>query len=204
MNINFDNKIVLITGASSGIGRATAKQFAESGACVIIHYNKNRETAEQTLQELSGNTHMIVQADLSDPASICQMTEEIINKKGAIHILVNNAGVFTSHPITDSTYEKWQEAWKNTINVNLIGPANLTFCVVQHMLTNGGGKIINVSSRGAFRGEPNSPAYPPRLGSGRCNAHPGPYPGRRLPWLSEGRRLPDEPRKRPAAASPTP
>ena len=74
-------------------------------------------------------------------------------------MLVNNAGVFTPHPMTEVSYEQWQNAWQATLGVNLIGAANVTWCAVQHMIAGGGGRIVNVSSRGAFRGEPGQPAY---------------------------------------------
>ena len=63
------------------------------------------------------------------------------------------------HPITEVSYEQWQAAWQRTISVNLTGSANVTWCAVQHMIAGGGGAIVNVSSRGAFRGEPGQPAY---------------------------------------------
>jgi NAD(P)-dependent dehydrogenase (short-subunit alcohol dehydrogenase family) len=72
-------------------------------------------------------------------------------------VLVNNAGIYQSHPIAEVSYEEWQEAWRATLDVNLIGAANAIWCAVQHMPP--GGRIVNVSSRGAFRGEPGQPAY---------------------------------------------
>jgi NAD(P)-dependent dehydrogenase (short-subunit alcohol dehydrogenase family) len=67
--------------------------------------------------------------------------------------------VHTEHPIDNCTYQQWQQAWKEAININLIGASNVTFCAVQKMIPNGDGRMVNVSSRGAFRGEPNQPAY---------------------------------------------
>jgi 3-oxoacyl-[acyl-carrier protein] reductase len=78
---------------------------------------------------------------------------------GGIDVLVNNAGVFEPHPITETGYEEWQQAWQRTLSVNLVGAANVTWCAVQHMVMRGGGAIVNVASRGAFRGEPSHPAY---------------------------------------------
>jgi NAD(P)-dependent dehydrogenase (short-subunit alcohol dehydrogenase family) len=78
---------------------------------------------------------------------------------GHIDILVNNAGVFIEHKIREIDYENWQRSWDKVIKTNLLGPANLTYWASRHMMARGGGRIVNVSSRGAFRGEPDAPAY---------------------------------------------
>ncbi|MDP7192303.1 MAG: SDR family oxidoreductase, partial [Arenicellales bacterium] len=78
---------------------------------------------------------------------------------GGLDILVNNAGIFEAHPVDEVSFEEWQTAWQRTLAVNLTGPANLCWCAVEHMRNHGGGRIVNVSSRGAFRGEPRNPAY---------------------------------------------
>ena len=78
---------------------------------------------------------------------------------GGIDILVNNAGIFEAHPVDEVSYEDWQHHWQRTLAVNLVGPANLCWHAVRHMRESGGGRIVNISSRGAFRGEPHCPAY---------------------------------------------
>jgi NAD(P)-dependent dehydrogenase (short-subunit alcohol dehydrogenase family) len=157
--VNFDNKIVLITGAAQGIGRAIAEQFAEQGARVIIHCRSNREEAEKTLASLSGGGHTTIQADITSADEARAMVETVVRDFGRLDILVNNAAIFELHPIATVSYEDWQRAWQNTINTNLVGAANVTFCAAQQMIKQGGGRIVNVSSRGAFRGEPDAPAY---------------------------------------------
>ena len=102
---------------------------------------------------------MVVGADLSDPDAIRRMVDEAVAELGGLDVLVNNAGVLEQHPITETSYEEWQRAWQRTLAVNLVGAANVTWCAVQHMVQSGGGRIVNVSSRGAFRGEPRQPGY---------------------------------------------
>ena len=159
MKFDFSNKNVLVTGSSRGIGRAIALQFAESGARVVIHYHKNRQAAERTVADLPGGPHLLVQADVSDPSSVRGMVDTTLNAMERIHVLVNNAGIFREYPIVELTYELWQEQWERTIRTNLLGPANISFCLIRHMIEQGGGRIVNVSSRGAFRGEPDAPDY---------------------------------------------
>ncbi len=159
MKIDFSGKVVLVTGASRGIGRAIAAAFAGSGARVAVHYHVNRKAAEETLARLPGGPHAVFQADVADPAQAGALADRVVKEMGGIDVLVNNAGIFEEHPPADSSYDEWQAAWRRTLEANLVGPANLSFCVVRHMLARGGGKIVNVSSRGAFRGEPDAPAY---------------------------------------------
>ena len=159
MNIDFNGKVVLVTGASRGIGRAIAAAFAEAGARVAIHYHVNRKAAEETLAGLKSGPHALFQADVADSAQAEALADRVAKEMGGIDVLVNNAGIFEEHPPAESSYEEWRTAWRRTLDANLVGPANLSFCAVQHMLSRGGGKIVNVSSRGAFRGEPDAPAY---------------------------------------------
>ncbi|HYZ52938.1 MAG TPA: SDR family oxidoreductase [Streptosporangiaceae bacterium] len=152
-------RAVLVTGASRGIGRATALAFAARGDRVAIHHRDSPALAAGVLAEMPGTGHAVVQADITDPEQARLMVDEAAKRLGGLDVLVNNAGIYTSHPITEVSYEQWQAAWQATLAVNLVGPANVTWCAVQHMIPRGGGRIVNVSSRGAFRGEPGQPAY---------------------------------------------
>ncbi len=151
-------RAVLITGASRGIGRAIATEFAAAGDRVAVHHRDSAGLAEAVVASLPGTGHAVVQGDLADPDAVRAMVDRAAEVLGGLDILVNNAGVFTPHPITEVSYQDWQDQWQATLGVNLIGAANATWCAVQHMKGRGG-RIINVSSRGAFRGEPQSPAY---------------------------------------------
>jgi 3-oxoacyl-[acyl-carrier protein] reductase len=153
------NRSVLVTGSSRGIGRAIAAAFAAAGDRVAIHHRGSPGLAAQVLASLPGDGHVVVQADLADPAAVREMVDAAAGQLGGLDVLVNNAANFTAHPVTETSYEQWQAAWAGTIGVNLIGAANVTWCAVQHMIAAGGGRIVNVSSRGAFRGEPGQPAY---------------------------------------------
>ncbi|HET7015049.1 MAG TPA: SDR family oxidoreductase [Streptosporangiaceae bacterium] len=148
----------MVTGASRGIGRAIATQFAVAGDRVAIHHKASAELAAKVAGELPGTGHVVVQADLADADAVLAMVDSAAGHLGGLDVLVNNAGIFTSHPIAEVSYEDWQEHWRDTLGVNLIGAANVTWCAVRHMKERGG-RIINVSSRGAFRGEPDGPAY---------------------------------------------
>jgi 3-oxoacyl-[acyl-carrier protein] reductase len=155
-----EGRAVLVTGASRGIGAAVARAFAAAGDRVAVHYGTRRSHADDVAASLSGTGHVVVGADLADPEAVRAMVEEAVAGLGGVDVLVNNAGVFAEHPITTTTYEQWQHGWQSTLAVNLTGAANVTWCVVRHMIRGGaGGAIVNVSSRGAFRGEPTHPAY---------------------------------------------
>jgi NAD(P)-dependent dehydrogenase (short-subunit alcohol dehydrogenase family) len=151
------SRAVLVTGASRGIGAAVAAAFARSGDRVAIHYGAREHQALEVQASLPGDGHIVVGADLLDASAVRRAVDEVADGLGGIDVLVNNAGIFEPHPITDTSYFEWQESWRRTLGVNLIGAANVTWCVVQHM--GAGGRIVNVASRGAFRGEPDQPGY---------------------------------------------
>jgi 3-oxoacyl-[acyl-carrier protein] reductase len=157
--MDFTGQGVLVTGASRGIGRAVALRFAQHGARVAVHCQSNREAAEETRALLPGTGHVVLQADLADAEAVRQMVDDAVSGLGRLDVLVNNAGIYEEHRLADVSYEEWQAAWRRTLDVNLIGAANVTFCATRHMISLGGGRVVNVSSRGAARGEPDYPAY---------------------------------------------
>ena len=151
-------RAVLVTGASRGIGRAVAQAFAELGDRVAVHYGASAELAAQVAGELPGGGHTVVQADLADPEAVRRMVDQAHAGLGGLDVLVNNAGTYLPHPVTEVSYAEWQDAWREVLAVNLTGAANVTWCAVQYMKATGG-RIVNVTSRGAYRGEPRHPAY---------------------------------------------
>lgn len=155
----FDGQVVLVTGGSGGIGRAVCRRFAERGARVWVHYHRGTEAAGETLSQLAGDGHATVRADLRQPAEIQAMVDRVVAESGSLDVLVNNAGIFEPHPPLEVDFEGWCEAWQRTLGTNLLGAAHASYCAARHMAAAGGGRIVNVSSRGAFRGEPESPAY---------------------------------------------
>jgi 3-oxoacyl-[acyl-carrier protein] reductase len=155
-----------VTGASRGIGRTIALQLAQRGVRVAVHYRNNREAAAASLASLPGAGHASFDADLSDPREAGLLWGRITDSLGAIDILINNAGLYIFHPPLKSAYGEWQSAWRQTLATNLLAPADLSLLAAQSMAARqrpqgefGRGRIVNVSSRGAFRGEPDAPAY---------------------------------------------
>jgi len=159
MTMRFDGKIALVTGGSRGIGRAIALGLAARGAQVALHYNTNAAAAEAALGALAGGGHMIVRADISQAAQVADMVARVVERMGRIDILVNNAGIYEELLLPDANYDEWIAYFTRTIQVNLLGAANASYCAAKHMIKAGGGRIVNISSRGAFRGEPTAPAY---------------------------------------------
>lgn len=150
----------LVTGGSRGIGAATVRALAAQGVRVAIGYRANRDAAELVLQSLPGSGHLVVQADLSEEGAPERLVREAVSGLGELHILVNNAAVRGHHPIASVGLKEWQEEWRRILTANLTAPAELCYCAARHMIDRGvAGAIVNVSSRGALRGEPDMPAY---------------------------------------------
>jgi 3-oxoacyl-[acyl-carrier protein] reductase len=150
--LGLQDKVVMITGASRGIGRAAAILFGHQGARVAINYNQQEQAAREVLGEIetAGGRGMIVGCDVSDAEAVKHMVRQIIEKWGRIDVLVNNAGVWLPAPIDHFPYE----TYKRTLAINLDGVIHCTEAVVPLMIQQGGGRIINISSTAGQRGEP--------------------------------------------------
>ncbi len=148
-----ENTCVVVTGAGSGIGRATALRFAENGANVVVA-DVNAETAKAVAAEI-GNAVPAV-GDLSDPAVVDQVVATAVESFGGIDVLVNNAGIMdrmsAAADVTDSE-------WERVLRVNLTAPFLLTRAVLPHMLAKGKGAIVYTASEAALRGSASGTAY---------------------------------------------
>lgn len=156
------SRAILVTGSSRGLGRAIAARFAAAGDRVAVHHRDSAEAAESLVASLPGEGHMMVQADMADASAVRTMVDDAARGLGGLDVLVNNAGIYgpvdRPHPVFGLGYDQWQEMWAQTLGVNLVGAANACWAAAQHMKDRGG-RIVNVTSRGAFRGEPEQPAY---------------------------------------------
>lgn len=157
--MKLEGKKALITGSSRGIGRAIAQLFASEGARVAVHFTSDESVARETLSSLPGGPHMIIRGNVADPAEAESIVKRSAREFGGLDVLVNNAGVYDLHPFHSLSYADWQKFWNRIIGINLLGAAYVSYCAIEEMKKHGGGRIVNVSSRGAFRGEPEAPAY---------------------------------------------
>lgn len=158
MHIDLKGRVVLVTGASRGIGRALAEGLAVSGATVAAHFNSGSREAESLVDSL-GNDSAAFQADLADTESCERLFKSVVATYGRLDVLVNNAGVALEIPLECST-ESWVRDWDRTIAVNLRAVELLSRLAIVHFQERGGGRIVNVASRAAFRGDiPEYMAY---------------------------------------------
>lgn len=161
MNLPAHGRSVLVTGASRGLGRAVARAFAANGDRVAVHYGSRADEARATLESLDGTGHVLVSGDLADPAAAQTVVSGAAEGLGGrLDVLVNNAAVNLPHPPATTPYEEWVELWQRHVSVNLLGTAYVSQLAARRMIAAGTpGRIVNIGSRGAFRGEPDHPAY---------------------------------------------
>jgi NAD(P)-dependent dehydrogenase (short-subunit alcohol dehydrogenase family) len=150
--IDLTGKVAVVTGGSRGIGRAIVETLVGAGARVVLHYGQSAGEASAIADRLGRDRCRPIAADLRDPAAIPGLWEQAVGWQGGVDVLVNNA---SSRPIIDpdAPYDIWDASWVETLRVNLIAPAHLCRLAVQHYATRGGGRIINLASRPAFRGD---------------------------------------------------
>ena len=151
MKIDLSGLTILITGASRGIGKAVSETLIQSGAHTIVHYNQNKRQVE-SLRELAPERVLTLQADLSNLDSCDQLFDDAVTKMGTIDVLVNNAGIAPMIPF-DAEVGEWEQTWDHLFAVNLKSAAWLSRKAIRHFQSNGGGRIINIASRAAFRGD---------------------------------------------------
>lgn len=152
-----ENKVILITGASNGIGKEMAKMFAQNDYKVVINYNNSQKTAIDLANEIcsNGQTAIAIKADVSNAEEVANMIDEILNTFGHIDILINNAGISSNNLLIDESAEMINKV----INTNLLGTINCTKKVCKHMIKREYGKIINISSIWGLNGAANESVY---------------------------------------------
>lgn len=150
-SLDLTGKNILVTGASRGIGRAITLELVEHGANVIGHYNSSKEEASE-LSRKAGKNLVMMRANLAKNEHVRLLFDRAVAEFGHLDVLVNNAGLaISSDP--DGDDEKWLDDWDLTQAVNLRALAYLCKLGVEHFKTIEGGRLINISSRAAFRGD---------------------------------------------------
>lgn len=145
MEIRFDERVVLITGASTGIGAAVARAFGAAGATVVVHYNQSEDAAQAVAQDIEahGGTALLARADVTDAQQLRALVEQTMQQFGRIDILINNAGsLILRQPVAEMP----DETYRQIIDVNLTSVFHLCRLVIPIMQRQGSGNIINVTS----------------------------------------------------------
>jgi NAD(P)-dependent dehydrogenase (short-subunit alcohol dehydrogenase family) len=151
--IDLTGKVILVTGGSRGIGAAIVRTVAGAGAHVVLHYNARRDAAEAIVAEIGADRCLALGVPLDGEGAGAALWRLGVAWRGAIDVLVNNAGVaIESGP--DDPVEAWRAAWDTTWRVNVVAVADLCReAILHYRARRGGGTIINISSRAAFRGD---------------------------------------------------
>jgi len=158
MLVDLSGTHVLVTGASRGIGAAIARRLGASGARVAVHYRGNRDAAEALATEI-GHGAATFGADLTSSAAVANLWTDVQAEFGKLDALVNNVGIAIESPLALATGD-WLAHWNQTMAVNLTATGLLSRAAIAHFQTRGGGRIVNIASRAAFRGDqPDYLAY---------------------------------------------
>jgi 3-oxoacyl-[acyl-carrier protein] reductase len=153
VTIDLSGSTVLITGGSRGIGAATVRTLHESGARVYFTYLAAEAEARELVARLGSARAACAQCDVADAMALPRLVEACTSRFGSLDVLVNNAATFNENPFDGDDYARWRAGWERTFAVNLFGAANLTWLAMRKMRSRGGGRIVNVASRAAHRGE---------------------------------------------------
>lgn len=145
-----EGRTVLVTGGSSGIGRATVEVMHREGAHVVLHWSRGATEARRARDGLGGRIHL-VQGDLTDAAQRQDVWRQAVAWRGRVDVLVNNAGAWLASPLTDAG--AWRDGWDANLALNLQAPAELSRAAVLHFREHGGGALVNVASRSSHRGD---------------------------------------------------
>ncbi len=150
--ISLKGQVILLTGASRGIGAATAEVLLTAGADVILHYNSGQGKAAALLEQYGEQRCCLIRADLARTEDVDQLWRAALDWKGQLDGIVNNAAVMLAAAPEDSL-EDWRADWRKTLNVNVGAVADLCRYAIRHFKENGGGSMVNIASRAAFRGD---------------------------------------------------
>ncbi|MFI5248395.1 MAG: SDR family NAD(P)-dependent oxidoreductase [Gemmatimonadales bacterium] len=150
--IDLTGRVILVTGGSRGIGAVIVRTLARAGAQVVLHYGRHRDAAEAVAAESPAGQCHLVHADLAVPGAVAQLWKESVAWQGHVDVVVNNAAVATSTRIEDPL-EQWEAMWRETLQVNVMAVADVCREALLHFRSRGGGTIINIASRAAFRGD---------------------------------------------------
>ena len=151
MNIDLDGRHILVTGASRGIGNAIARSLLDAGAHVGLHCRSRIDPLKE-LQSMYPSKTTVLQADLTEPSEAERLFREYAESVPQVDAIVNNAGVALDTPVL-STFESWEDSFDKMMNVNLKSAIVLCRMAIVHFVGNEGGRILNIASRAAFRGD---------------------------------------------------
>ncbi len=151
-HIDLNNKRILLTGASKGIGEEAANYLMSMGAQVAVHYNTNKDSAEALVAKYNETKSKLFKADLSVESEVISLFKAVEKEFETIDVIILNAGIFIQHS-TNQNIEEWLKVWKKTIEINLNSVGILTKLGIDHFRKNGGGSFIYIGSRAVFRGE---------------------------------------------------
>ncbi len=152
LTIDLSGSVALVTGGSRGIGEAIVRRLHDAGASVFFTYHSQLKRAELLAHEL-GDRAASFRCDMADARAFPELVDACVQRFGRLDSLVNNAAIFATNAFDGESFDAWRAGWRKTFDVNVFGAADLTWCAMRHMRAHGGGRIINIASRAAHRGE---------------------------------------------------